>query len=747
MHIRSNWSFIYILLFQVLSVTLSAAEPVKIYHLLENIEFDGLPFEDAWTDAEMFPLVMHRPNYGAEPSEKSEVMIAYDKDFLWVGARLFTKDPSTIKSTSKKRDEQSRNSDAFTIILDTFNDNENAMGFGTMPSGLRIDYTVSSDANMSSGGQMGAPGGGTINLSWNTFWDVKTSRDDKGWYVEMRIPFSSLRFQAQGESVSMGLIVQRSISSRNEVDTYPAIDPKYGMMAPIKPSQAADVSFTGIKSSRPVYVSPYAIGGYGRHYDLNDEETLYLKENEPKIDVGLDVKYSLTSNMTMDVTLNTDFAQVEADDQQVNLTRYSLYFPEKRLFFQERSSIFSYKLGGTSDMFYSRRIGIEEEERTRIFGGVKLIGRAGKWDIGFLDMQTQKLDTIPSNNFGVARLRRQVFNPNSYVGGLVTTKIGADGTYDVAYGLDGLVRVFGDDYVDLKLAQNQNKEVGADAMSMKPTMIRANWERRSDKGFAYNLTYAYFGDHFDPQVGFMKYIGSQGFEGEMRYGWLPGSESKIFSTAAGVRVERMTRTTGGDIETFMVAPGFEVFGKSGLGGMFSLMYKQEGVDEAFDLSDDVGVPVGHYKFYGAEAVVFTPMSKPYNAMIMINGGEYYDGKNFSIMIMPTMSISQSLQVKGSYQFNYVNFPGRDKFFRSHVANVSMLYMFNIKLSTSLLVQYNSFTGDFVGNFRLRFNPKEGNDFYLVIDENEYIGNVHPDPDPPVFYNRAVMVKYTHTFRL
>lgn len=148
MHIRNNLLFVYIILFQVLSISLSAAEPVKIFHLWENIEFDGLPFEDAWTDAEMFPLVIHQPNFGTEPSETSEVMIAYDNDFLWVGARLFTKDASTIRSTSKKRDEHSRNSDAFTIILDTFNDNENAMGFGTMPSGLRTDYTVSNDANI-----------------------------------------------------------------------------------------------------------------------------------------------------------------------------------------------------------------------------------------------------------------------------------------------------------------------------------------------------------------------------------------------------------------------------------------------------------------------------------------------------------------------------------------------------------------------------------------------------------------------
>jgi hypothetical protein len=398
-------------------------------------------------------------------------------------------------------------------------------------------------------------------------------------------------------------------------------------------------------------------------------------------------------------------------------------------------------------MFYSRRIGIEEDQPVRIYGGAKLIGRVGKWDIGFLDMQTQEFDTIPSNNFGVTRLRRQVINPNSYVGGLFTSKIGVDGSYDLAYGLDGLVRVFRDDYIDVKLAQNLNKGAGSEALSLKPTLIRANWQRRSDKGFAYNLTYAYFGENFNPQLGFLKYIGVQGFEGTVQYGWLPGPESRIFRRTMMFRAERMTRTDDKQIETFNLSPGFELFTKSGLGGGIGLKYNHEGVDEAFDLSSEVSVPVGTYKFIEAEAMFFTPQSKSYYATIMINGGEYYDGQSFNFMIRPTMSISSSLQLTGTYQFSYVNFPARDQYFRSHVTNVSILYMFSIKLSASFLVQYNTLEQEFVGNFRLRYNPREGNDFYLVIDNSQYAGQHRPYPDPPSFYNRAIMVKYTHTFRL
>ena len=727
--------------------SISAAEPGKIYRLMKQIDFDGSPFEEAWNEPEQFPLVMHRPDFGSQPSEKSEVMITYDEEYLWVGARLFTRDPRTIRSNSKKRDELSRNSDAFTIILDTFDDNENAMAFATMPSGLRSDYTVSNDANMSSGAPPGTPGGGTMNISWNTFWDVKTTRDDKGWYVEMRIPFSSLRFQPSDDKVIMGLIISRSISFRNELDTYPGIDPKYGMMASIKPSQCAPVEFIGIRPGKPVYVTPYVKTGYTSDYTLNEEETAYVQDKGPQFDAGLDVKYNLTSNITMDVTLNTDFAQVEADDQLVNLTRYSLYFPEKRLFFQERSSIFSYRLGGPSDMFYSRRIGIEDGNPIRIYGGAKIIGRAGKWDIGFLDMQTEDFDTVPSNNFGVARLRRQVINPNSYIGGLLTSKAGADGSLDLAYGLDGIIRIFGDDYLDLKLAQNYNNAAESELGSLKPTLIRTNWERRSDKGFAYNLTYSYFGEQFDPQMGFLKYTGVNGFETEFQYGWLPGNDSRIFRTAVTLQATRMTRMVDGKIESATLAPGYELFSKSGLGGILMFKYSQEGVKEDFDLSDDVKVLAGDYSFYGFEAMVFTPQSKPFSSMIMLEGGEYYDGKKFSISLQPVLSISQSLQITGAYQYSYVNFAARAQKLNSHFANLKLLVMFNTKLSASIIVQYNNTYDILVGNFRLRYNPKEGNDFYLVYDENRNSGNNYLYPEPPSYYNRSVVIKYSHTFRL
>jgi hypothetical protein len=728
----------------LLNYNLSGEEGMRIFRLPEPITLDGYPFEEAWNTVELFQLVQHTPVFGIDPSEKSEVMITYDNEFLYVGARLYIKDPSNISSKSKQRDEISRGSDSFGIILDTYDDNENALAFFTMPSGARIDYTISNDAVM-----MGGPGfGSSTNYSWNTFWDVKTTRDDKGWYVEMQIPFSSLRFKPQDDVVKMGLIINRSISYNNERDTYPMIEPKYGFTSNIKPSLAKTIEFQGVRPSKPVYVTPYIIGGFSRDNEINPEETQYVRKDNPEFNIGLDVKYSLNSNLTLDLTANTDFAQVESDDQQVNLTRYSLFFPEKRLFFQERSSLLSFNLGGPSELFYSRNIGIIEEDPVRIYGGARLTGRIAGWDIGMMDMQTEKYnDSIPSENFSVFRMRRQVINPNSYVGGIFTSKIGMNGDYNFAYGLDGLFRLFGDDYLDIKLAQTYDNEFDNAFASMKPTFFRINWERRSEKGFAYDISYTYSGEQFAPGIGFLQRVSDQGARARFQYGWFPGEQSRLFSHGFTFRSSYFTRLSDGKLESFTVEPGYEFRTKSGYGVDFSGQFQKEGVEFDFEIADKTWVRAGEYAFYNAQSRIFTPFSKPVSAMIMLEGGQFYDGHIISAMIRPMFNISASLQLSGSYQFNAIYLPGNDQQLTIHTVSARALYMFNTKLSASILIQYVNTNNDLIGNFRLRYNPREGNDLYLVYNEYRPVGYTSETVEIPAFYTRTIMLKYTHTFRL
>jgi len=722
-------------------------EPVVIHRMTGEITFDGSPNEAAWTSASPFTLIMYRPSPGIEPSEKSEVMMAYDNSFLWIGARLYSRDAASISATSMKRDELSRSSDSFGVILDSYDDNENALAFFTMPTGARIDYTIANDGVMTGGGGMEG-GGGPMNLTWNTFWDVKTTRDSQGWYLEMRIPFSSLRFDPEGNKVTMGLILNRSIASNNETDTWPLIDPKFGFTAATKPSLAQNIEFEGVKASRPLYIAPYLAAGYSREYALNDAETEYVKNDDPEYNVGLDVKYSITSNLTLDVTANTDFAQVEADNQQVNLTRYSLYFPEKRMFFQERASLFSFNLGGSSNLFYSRNIGISDGTPVRILGGARLIGKAGKWETGLIDMQTAANDTAPGENFGVVRLRRQVINPNSYVGGIFTSRIGMKGDQNYAYGIDGIFKLFGEDYLSIRAAQTYDSQAGNSLASADPTFFLANWERRSEKGFSYNFLYSYSGTLFDPGIGYVQKPGLQGGEARLNYGWLPGEKSKLMSYGISFEGEAYTRLDNGGLESMSFGPGFEIFAKTGFGGMFGLNYQKEGVLFDFPLSDSIMITAGTYAFTSFMGSIFTSMSKPVSASIMVNAGQFFDGRQFGLMLMPRVNLSSNLQLTGGYTYSFLSFPNRGNNYKLHIhsMNLRALYMVNTKLSASALVQYVNTSDDLIANFRIRYNPREGNDFYLVYNEYRGVGENGEIPAIPSFYTRTIMLKYTYTFR-
>lgn len=738
----------FLLVYLYLLITtfdISAGETIKIKRITGTIEFDGKPDEAAWQSVEQFPLTMLKPNSGSAPSEKSDIRIGYDNEFLWIGASLYMRDASKILEITKKRDQVLNSCDAFGIILDTYKDNENGLAFFTTPTGQRTDYAISNDAIQNGD----SPGMNTsINMSWNTFWDVKTRIDGQGWYIEMKIPFSSLKFKPVGDIVTMGLIIRRNISANTETDTYPSIDPKYGYLAPNKPSLAAPIQIEGARPTRPVYFSPYFLGGYSRDYVLNDSETHYIREDNPKLEAGLDIKYNINSNLTLDLTGNTDFAQVEADDPQVNLTRYSLFFPEKRMFFQERSSLFDFSLGGQFDnLFYSRNIGMADGVPERIYGGARLTGRLGKWDMGFLDMQTAGKDTIPAENLGVLRIRHQVINQKSYVGGIITSRMGMNGDHNLAYGVDGIFNLYGDDYLNVKWSQTYDNETGSKLNSLDPSLLLIDWERRTQKGLGYKVNYLYSGDKFNPGLGFIMKGDIQGISGRIQYGWIPDEKSRLFNYNVNLKAEQYHRLDDGRLESMLVSPGAEFITKKGFFTGFSIRMEKEGVREAFDITDSVQINAGDYSFTSAQIMFGTPSSKRISMMSDLSIGRFYDGNIAGLMSMINFNLSSSFNLLASYDFNAIRFPDRTKnnSLNIHSLNLKALVMFSTKLSATLAVQFVNTDNNLLANFRLRYNPREGNDFYLVVNDYRRVGNKIPDPETPGFYDETVMVKFIHTF--
>jgi len=713
---------------------------VVIPRITGNITFDGMPFEETWDAIEPLQMIMHSPVFGKPVTERTEVRIAHDDDYLYAAVRMYDSDASKIQITSKKRDEFAGGSDYFTLVLDTYDDNENAVAFMTNPSGLRTDMTIFNDAE----GMMAGPNTMPMNESWNTFWDVETEITGDGWFVEMRIPLSSLRYQDVNGKVTMGLIVWRWIPHLNEIYTYPAIPQKWNISW-FKPSQAQDVVLEGIESKKPLYITPYAIGGFGQEHLLNDQESAYIREDNPELNAGLDVKYGLTNNLTLDLTLNTDFAQVEADDQMVNLTRFSLFFPEKRQFFLERASIFDFNTGGPSTLFYSRRIGLNEEEIIPIFGGVRLIGRQGPWDIGFLDMQTAVSDSLPSENFGVVRMKRRVFNENSYVGNIVTSRLGMDGSYNLVYGFDGLIRIIDDDYLKLIWAQSFETNSGNNPISLNKSRYSINWERRKTVGFTYNAILSGSGPDFNPGIGFESREDYTFAGGRIHYGWMMPEESPVLKQDIFLNTRNFFSVSHNSLETFMLMPGYGIEMKNYLNGRIFLAFNYENVFETFELSDDAEVPVDEYRFVDIQGMLQTPMSKPLMAALVFQAGYYYDGQRVTCGVQPQWSLSSSFELSGFYEYNRVDFPERDQKFVAHIGRLKALYMFNTKLSASAFIQYSSAEDIVVSNFRLRYNPREGNDFYIVYNEGTNADLNREIPVLPRMSHRTLLLKYTYTF--
>ena len=739
----------YILLAAIFFLAANAwsQERISIPKIQGEIKFDGTLDDPCWQNLNPLPMVMHTPTFGNQPSEKSEVMICYDNTYLYVGARLYDSNPADMLVSSKKRDESEVVSEELMLIFDSFNDKENGLGFATTPTGLRNDFTISKDA-------MGESRGGPFNQSWNTFWDVKTTKNEQGWYAEFRIPFSSMRFKDNEGKIVMGFICIRKIAHKNEISVFPAIPPNWGESSAYRPSKAQEVVLEGLKSKKPFYIAPYAIGGYQLDNVLNETADSYKLDKSPKLNAGLDVKYGLTNNLTMDLTVNTDFAQVEADDEQINLTRFSLFFPEKRTFFQERSSVFTFDFEPGSTLFYSRRIGLHGGEQVPIYGGARITGMAGKWDIGFLDMQTRAINqstgetnALTSENFGILRLRRQIINENSYVGGIVTSRIGTDGTYNTAYGIDGIFKISENDYLNVKMAQVMDNSSPNKVFSLDPTRLYLNWNRFNRKGLNYDFTWSRSGKDFNPEVGFQTRNNYTHYKGGFGYGWIPGEESSIQNH--GFRFSAMAFTDNPDNSTqsFETEISYDLKFKSDYNGIIIFTHMYENVTDTFNFSSDAYVPSGKYGFNQFETHLNSPETNKFILGLDFFAGSFYDGDRFSFGFEPSWNIGSSLQLGLEYNYNILHFKSRNQKFSEGVAGFKALLMLTTKLSASTFIQYNGAEDAVISNFRLRYNPREGNDFYLVFNEGRNTYRDIENPRLPLYNNRSILLKYTYTFTL
>lgn len=717
---------------------------MQLKRLSGPIQLDGPSFEPAWEEVEPLPLVQYEPNPGQPPTEPTEIRIAYDDVYIYFSLRAYDSDKSGIRANTLYRDRLSGD-DHFEILLDTFNDNETGVVFTTTPAGIRRESAISND------GSGGDALSSWLNVNYNTYWDVETVINDEGWFAEIRVPFSSLRFQDDDGRVVMGVSVQRKIARRSERLIFPHIPPSitWGFL---RPSFAQKIVMEGVYSHNPVYVTPYGLTGVA-HTGGNDlPGGVYLRENDFKRELGVDLKYGLTNNLTLDLTVNTDFAQVEADDQQVNLTRFSLFYPEKRQFFQERASLFEFHTGGSGRLFHSRRIGLTEDGRpVRLLGGVRLTGRVGDWDLGLIDMQTADSRVLPSENFGVLRLRRRVLNQYSYAGGMLTSRIGVDGSYSTAYGIDSIIRLFGDDYLSVQWAQTFDRDPDAfdgvltresERGGLSAGRLNVLVERRRRQGFGYASGLTWSGPRFDPGIGFIQRADFTSINQEVSYSWIPGLSSSLLWHTVSLRGDVFLRNTDRKVESLEVGPQYDFGRRSSANGGVELMLLYEDLPFLFTLSDDAFIPPGQYTFYRAGFNYSMPHTNLRQLNVQANAGMFYDGWQSTVGLRPVWYVSPHLELSGEYVYNRVRFPDRDQRFDAHIARLRIGTALNTEVSTNAFVQYNSASRAFSANVRFRYNFREGNDLWIVFNESDWVGMT---PVLPLEDNRTVLVKYTHTF--
>jgi len=716
--------------------SISQTDPIlSIQKITTPIVLDGFPDEPAWLQIAPLPLTMYQPVYRGEMTEYSEIKVAYDDKYFYLSGKLYDSDPDNIIANTMYRDRYSGD-DTFAIILDTFNDNENARWFFVTPTGVRVDQLISKDSE----------GENSINRNWTTYWDAATQITDDGWSVEIRIPFSSLGFQEVNDEIIMGMITYRWMARQSERHIFPDVAPNWSRGF-TKPSQAQKIRLSGLEYKRPIYITPYVLGGFDQMNNFMMDQQNYSKEKKYTREAGLDIKYPITNNMNLDVTINTDFAQVEADEAQVNLSRSPLFFPEKRQFFQERSGIFDFNLGGNNTLFYSRRIGLQQGRPVRIYGGARIAGNTGKWEIGALNMQTESLSELqlPGENFGVYRARRDLINDNSYVGGIVTSRLGTDGSFNVGVGTDFIYNYSGSHFIDFKYAATFDDQFSEPVNPFSNSIIRLFLQKQSSRGLFYRFTAKRAGERYIPAMGFESRFDYSMIDARLAYGYFNESDSPIRIITPTIRYFVTTRNEDFSVESMLIENDWKVNFKNNSDFSITANWWFENLKNPLFFSDDVFVEPGDYSFYGIKFNYGMSNAKLLRTDISGSISTFYDGSQISFGISPTWNQSKFFEISGGVEFNLVEFPDRDQKEFLNIFRLRSIIALNTKVSLQLLSQYNYLARRLGTNARFRYNFREGNDFWIVYSETS---NTHLDrtiPSLPRFNNRVLLVKYSYTF--
>jgi hypothetical protein len=740
--------WISICIFYLFSFTASSQDlsylndTIKIKKLNGPVVFDGLSNETAWESAYKMDFIAFRLVWNGAPSEKTEMLVGYDDDHFYVAGRCFTKDSTSLVIRNLVRDGW-RGDDWTTFHIDNTFDKQNALIFSVYPKGSRYDAAIGND-----GVNLGVS---AFNQDFNMFWDTKSVVNKEGWFFEMKIPLYNLRLRKNSDGqVIVAISAARIIQNPQEMHIFPPI-PQNILDGMSKPSVKRPAYLTDIKPKKLFLATPYLAASTNRSYSINTDEQRFDKIKDQTAQVGLDLKAGINPYLTLDVSLNPDFAQVEADDQLLNLTRFSLFFPEKRQFFQEAAGLFDFNLGGRTQMFYSRRIGINDGQLTSVYGGARLTGKLNpKTDIGLLSMQSAPLrdaeDNIlrESENFTTLRMRRKIYNQQSFVGFMITNRMVAN-KINTGLGLDMMINPSGDHYIIGALANTVESGV---PIQTNASRLNLRYEYRRTDGFFGDMAYTFSGGRFDPQSGFLDRSDFHQWKGNLSWGSFAKSKDSKFQYTRWriLNLDTYRGISNNQWETVELSSNLRFTRFNGVETSWDATYNFESLEKPLTFGSNTLIPVGQYQFVQLSYDYLEPRAKNFRNAFTVSAGTFFDGQRLNFTYNPIINLGTHWEIQGLYNLNHLRFERNKE--TIHIGRIRVNYALNLHLSVNYVVQLNSTNQQIFNNLRLRYNFKDGHDLFLVWNENFYTDRSTPWNElRPASGNQNFILKYNVTFDL
>jgi hypothetical protein len=691
----------------------------------EGPTLDGSLEDVVWQRGTLIDVfIQQEPDEGSPSTERTEVRILHDGETLYLGVFAFDSEPEALTATEMRRDsERILQEDNFQIILDTFKDSRSGYMFVTNPLGAMLDQQV---ANEGEGGRFGRASS-NVNRDWDGVWEVVAKKVPEGWIAEIAIPMITLRFP-ESEPQSWGINLMRNIGRKNEQAFWSPIPKPYSIT---RVSLAGTLdNLSSLNRGRDLRITPFVTGGASRIRSAG------VTDDALQRDIGMDLKYGVSASLNLDVTINTDFAQAEVDDEQVNLTRFALFYPEKRDFFLENAGQFN--VGSVSsfnrlaDLFFTRRIGLSDTgETVPIIGGVRLTGKLGRNDIALMDVQTNGVFEESGENFLVARYSRNILT-RSKVGALFINKAQTNGThYNRTYAVDMTLAPHANFTVTGFLAKTETPSISTGDMA---GYLNATWLSQSWR------IYGEFGDlqdNFNPEVGFLPRRGIR--TTKLHVEWNPRPDRwgiRMLSPMYDIMytTDQQNRLVSRRYH-FMNGTVFDN------GAYLNIFYNRnyERLDEPFIVRKGVTIVPGAYRYGQLRLSFNSNQARRVYYNLMLAPQTFFDGTRVDMNATLGARVTNQFSAQASYTRNDIDLSAGE--FKVHLAAFRVDYALSPTLTLRTLTQYNSLSDQWGTSARLRYTYRPGSDIYVVYDE------VRRDPTDPTglleFRDRRLMLKASY----